>query len=110
MLVAKIARFLPRILSVVFVAFISFFALDVFGQPNWFIALMFHLLPSFILTFATLIAWQKPATGGVLFGVLAILISIASPQETLIFSIPMLIIGTLFFLSEVITKKIYSRK
>lgn len=52
----------PRALSIAFIAFLGIFALDVFDTPRGFWpmlqALLLHLLPSFVLTAALLLAWR----------------------------------------------------
>jgi hypothetical protein len=97
----KIIFWLPRVLSIVFIAFISIFALDVFDMPQWYLALFMHLIPSFILIILTVIAWKKPFIGGILFliaGLAALFFF-----RTSIF-IPVIVIGGLF-LTEVYLKK-----
>ena len=52
----------PRIISILFILFLSLFALDVFGQGYGFWetvqALFMHLLPSLLLVAALLLAWR----------------------------------------------------
>jgi len=58
----KILKWLPRVLMIIFIAFISIFALDVFGEYSGFefiVALLMHLIPSFILIIILVIAWKK---------------------------------------------------
>ena len=61
----------PRILTILFIIFISLFALDVFaaGYAWWevLVALFMHLIPSFILLAGLGIAWRWPGIGGLLF-------------------------------------------
>jgi hypothetical protein len=89
---------LPRSLSILFIAFISVFALDVFGQPQWFLALLMHLIPSFILVILTVIAWKNSRLGGFIFIAVGILLLIFSRFEALIVSIPTIILGGLFLI------------
>jgi len=66
----KIIRWLPRILSIAFVLFLSLFALDVFGEySGWQAVLGFliHLLPSFVLLAVILIAWKYDLVGAIAF-------------------------------------------
>jgi hypothetical protein len=63
----KILYWIPRFLSILFIAFISLFALDVLGEPKWFLALLIHLIPSFILAFLTMIAWKYDLVGALVF-------------------------------------------
>ena len=89
---------LPRILAILFIAFISSFALDVFAQPQWFLALLMHLIPSFILIFLTIVAWKNERLGGFIFFIAGFLLLISSRFESLIISIPAIVIGVLFLI------------
>jgi hypothetical protein len=68
---------LPRGLAILVAAFISLFALDVFdlGLGPWetFLALLMHLLPTFGLIIALVIAWRWEAIGAAVFALLALL-------------------------------------
>jgi hypothetical protein len=61
----------PRILGLVFAAFLSVFALDVFGEGYTFwrtiVALVMHLVPAMIVLAALAIAWRWPWAGGIVF-------------------------------------------
>jgi hypothetical protein len=63
-------RWTPRIGMLLFAAFISLFALDIFGQGYslWetVVGLTMHLLPTFLLLATLALAWRWPAVGGVL--------------------------------------------
>ena len=65
----------PRVLCILFAGFISLFALDVFneGLPFWktIVALMIHLLPTFVIVGILVVAWRREWLGGVLFIALA---------------------------------------
>jgi hypothetical protein len=67
----------PRILSIVFILFISVFSLDVFGEGNGFwgtlLAFLVHNIPSFVLLAVLLIAWKHELAGTVAFGLFGIL-------------------------------------
>jgi len=89
---------LPRILAIIYIVFFSIFALDVFNQPQWPLALFMHLIPSFILTFITLIAWKQEKTGGFLFLASGIIMIIFFHSVTI--AVPAFIIGLLFFLKN----------
>jgi len=92
----KIFYWLPRVLAILFIAFISIFTLDVFGEPQWFLALLIHLIPSFILIILTIIAWKHEQLGGLLFIVGGVFMLVSSRFESLIISIPAIVIGMLF--------------
>ena len=95
-MVKKILYWLPRILSVLFIAFISVFALDVFGEPQWFLALLIHLIPSYLLIAITVIAWRQETLGGSLFLIAGLILLIFTHFEALIIGIPAFVIGALF--------------
>jgi hypothetical protein len=61
----------PRIAGILFVLFISLFALDIFDERLGFwgtiVGLFMHLLPSILLTIAIVIAWKREWFGALLF-------------------------------------------
>jgi hypothetical protein len=61
----------PRLAGILFILFISLFALDVFDTGLGFwgtaLALFMHLIPSILLTIAILLAWRREWVGAVLF-------------------------------------------
>ena len=108
----------PRILSLVFILFLSLFSLDVFDMHLGFLGtvlgLFMHNVPSLILLGAVLLSWKKnEIIGGITFifaGVfyfLLIFISILrnSPEEmyeiiwTILISGPAIFIGVLFLVN-----------
>lgn len=66
-----ILYYLPRVIGVSAILFISSFALDVFvaGEPlsRILVGLSIHLIPSFVLVFILAIAWKFARLGGALF-------------------------------------------
>jgi len=62
---------IPRVLAIAFIVFISLFALDAFSGGDPLMRKLEHfliqLIPSFILALVLLIAWRKPLLGGSLF-------------------------------------------
>lgn len=92
----KIFYWLPRILSILFIAFISIFALDVFSEPQWLLALFMHLIPSYFLIAITIVAWKHEMLGGFLFLIAGFALLIFTHLDALIISIPAFIIGVLF--------------
>ena len=62
----------PRALSILFIAFLSLFALDVFDGHLGFwqtaLALTMHLIPSFVLIAALVLAWRWEWIGAALYG------------------------------------------
>ena len=61
----------PRALAILFIAFISMFALDVFGENLGFwrtlLALTIHMTPSFVLIGALAVAWRWEWIGAVIY-------------------------------------------
>ena len=63
---SKLLYWSPRAVSLLFVAFISLFALDVFGEYTGFlllVALFMHLIPSLILLLVVMVAWRYELVG-----------------------------------------------
>lgn len=92
----KFLYWLPRIISILFIIFISSFALDVFENPQWFLPLLIHLIPSFILIILTIIAWKYERFGGFAFIVAGLLLLIFTNFKSPIIFIPIIVIGALF--------------
>ncbi len=61
----------PRALSIAFIAFLSLFALDVFGEGlgvwRTVLALTIHLIPSLVLVAALILAWRWEWIGAALY-------------------------------------------
>ncbi|MBK8900528.1 MAG: hypothetical protein IPM53_05050 [Anaerolineaceae bacterium] len=98
----RILYWLPRVLSIVFALFISLFALDVFGEGYSFwetvLALLMHLIPTFLVLIALIIAWRWERVGALLFVVLAGLYLSVSRAESWSWIIagPLLLLAILF--------------
>ncbi len=77
----RVLLWTPRILGIMFAAFISIFALDVFGEGYGFwktvLALLLHLIPTGIILVVLALSWRWEWVGGVLFVALAALYLIA---------------------------------
>jgi hypothetical protein len=62
---------IPRVAGVLFILFISLFALDVFSESyesgKTLIALFVHLIPTLILSIALILAWKQKLPGALLF-------------------------------------------
>lgn len=76
----------PRVLSIAFIAFLSLFALDVFGEGYGFwktlLALKLHLIPSLVLIAVLVLAWRWEWIGAVLFaaaGMLYVILVLPRP-------------------------------
>jgi hypothetical protein len=100
----------PRALCIVFALFISLFALDVFdeGKGFWgtFLALLMHLIPTFLLLFVLAISWRREWIAGILFpllGVLYVVWAWSKPfgvwSTLLLMAGPLVLTGALFLLN-----------
>jgi hypothetical protein len=73
----RILFWAPRVLSIILIALLSLFALDVFDEHSglWqtLPALMVHLIPSFVLIVALILAWRWEWIGAVLYGAAGLL-------------------------------------
>lgn len=67
----------PRVLSIIFIAFLSLFALDVFDGHHSFwqtvLAFIIHLIPVFVLIGALILAWRWEWIGAALYGIAGLL-------------------------------------
>ncbi|HMA59988.1 MAG TPA: hypothetical protein VKN64_06820 [Halanaerobiales bacterium] len=71
---------IPRILAIIFIIFISLFALDSFGTDapltQEIIGFLIHLIPTFFLVIILYIFWKKPLYCGLSYIVLAVFFTI----------------------------------
>lgn len=115
---------LPRLLCILAIAFLSLFALDAFS-PNLSFwqqigAFFMHLIPSFILLALLILAWYKELIGGILFVIIGLGLSpfVFSHNYQMNHSVPMslgiimtitipfAIVGVLFLISHYKRKKL----
>ncbi|MBN2454655.1 hypothetical protein JXB11_03860 [Candidatus Woesearchaeota archaeon] len=105
----KLLYWTPRVLGIAMVLFISLFALDVFGQGVgvWMTlaALLIHLVPTYLLVIALLVAWKREKIGAIIYLLLAlgyIILSGGRQHFTayLFITVPLLITGVLFALQK----------
>jgi hypothetical protein len=72
----KLFHWLPRVICIIAVLFISLFALDAFapGLTIWrqLGAFFVHLIPSFILLALLIVAWKWEMIGGLIFLILGL--------------------------------------
>ncbi len=110
---AVILNWIARILGILFALFISLFALDVFvpgvSLGNILLALVMHLIPTYIILILLWIAWKRPLAGGILFILAGAAYPILASGEDLIAflligGIP-IIIGILFLLGAILKNK-----
>lgn len=108
----KINKFIfwsPRVLSILFIAFLMLFSLDIFDMNAGFwgtlLGLFMHNIPALILLLVLIISWKREWIGGIVF-ILAgffYLFLIAKNvsfsralSSVLIISVPTFIVGILF--------------
>jgi hypothetical protein len=102
----KILHMAPRILSILFIIFLSLFAFDVFEGPFsaiMIVGFLIHLLPSLALLLLTLAAWRFSFIGAIVFIGFALLYPMIAGFDRpwswyALLSGPTLIIGLLYFI------------
>lgn len=69
--VSKFVYWTPRILSIIFIIFLTLMSLDVFGTGLGFwgtlVGLLMHNIPVFILLAILIISWKHEIVGGIAF-------------------------------------------
>jgi len=106
----------PRILCILFAGFLSFFALDVFGEGYgvWktILALLIHLIPTWIFLVVLIISWRWELVGAVLFtgvGFFYLLTTLRHMSWILPISGPLFLLGILFLLNWLHRKELRTR-
>ena len=96
----------PRVLCLLFAAFLSIFALDVFGEGHGFwktaLALVMHLIPTGIILVILAISWRWEWVGGILLiglGAWYIATNLNHPNWCLTICGPPIFTGVLFLIS-----------
>ena len=115
---SKVFYWLPRIICILAILFVSLFALDSFGGGKTIgqqlIAFLIHMIPSFILTTFLIAAWKWELIGGILFIVIGIVMSPiifnhnydmnqsvwTSLVVILLITFPFILVGALFTISH----------
>ena len=110
----KTLYWLPRILAILYILFISMFALDAFGEGYNIIkaavAFLIHLIPSFILLAVLWVAWSREKLGGILFMIIGISYILlawgkADPLAYAIMTGPLFLIGLMFIFNGFLKNK-----
>lgn len=114
----KVLHWVPRILCILAILFISLFALDSFSSERTFLqnaaVFMMHLIPSFVLLAVLIIAWKWEKVGGIILIIISLVFCIfvfilnynrthsiaTSIMITLILDIPFVLAGILFIRSH----------
>lgn len=98
----------PRVICIVFAAFLAIFALDVFSTPGGFwykaLALFMHLIPTGIVLIVLAIAWRREWIGAVFFPLLAAfhLVTKSGQLHGSAYAVidgPLLLLGILFLIN-----------
>jgi hypothetical protein len=120
----KIFHWLPRVICIVAILFISLFAADAYDPKLAFfqqvLAFIMHLIPSFILVIFLVVAWKWELAGGILFGIIGLgtgpwvfmhnyqmnhSVAMSTGIVSLI-CLPFVVVGGLFILSHFLKRKI----
>ena len=106
--VKRLLFWTPRILCILFAVFVSLFALDVFGEGYGFwgtmLALLMHLIPTFVILIVLAISWRWEWVGGIMFIALGVLYLVMSWgrfhwSAYLLISGPLFLVGVLFLIN-----------
>ena len=100
-------RWVARCMAIAFILFVSAFALDVFGESDWLLALIIHLIPSYILIALTAVAWKMDIMGGILFLVVGIIFMAVTRLEGYVLYVPAFTLGLLFLVSGWLKNQTY---
>ncbi|MCB9082284.1 MAG: hypothetical protein H6555_11290 [Lewinellaceae bacterium] len=119
----KILFWVPRIMAILAILFVSVFALDAF-QPGATLTqqltdFFIHLIPSFVLLAVLLLAWKRELAGGIIFALIGLVTSPIvfmlnyrmnhsigmSLSIILLITIPFLVIGVLFIWGHIGKRK-----
>ena len=114
----KAIYWIPRIIVMIFILFISIFSFDVFSEytfPMVLLALLMHLIPSIVLIVLLIVAWKWEKMGGILFILLAIIFTFwfnlyKDIISFLLIGLPVLVVGILFLISSKVNKNKFVKK
>jgi hypothetical protein len=119
----KIIHWLPRILCILAILFVSMFALDSFeqGMPlgKQLVGFFMHLVPTFILVVFLVVAWNWELIGGIMFVIIGLGLLpfiymmnyhmnhsvMMSLGVVLMINFPFILVGILFVLSHFLKAK-----
>lgn len=92
----------PRILSLLFAAFLALFALDVFDEHSGFWqvlgALLMHLIAPLLVLILLAISWRWPMMGGALFLLVGLAYVATASLTYAVIAVPLFLVGVLFLL------------
>jgi len=119
----KVIHWLPRIICILAILFVSMFALDAFNPEKTIWQqigdFLMHLIPSFVLIIFLIIAWKREFIGGIIFTLIGLGFSPfifmhnynmnhsvwMSLMIILLITMPFVIVGILFIVSHKMKKK-----
>lgn len=118
--IAQLIYWLPRILSILFIAFLAMFSLDIFDGNYGFwgtiLGLFMHNIPVFILITLLIFSWKREWLGGIVFILGGIILMLTNALKnnfewymisyTFIIAGPAFLIGILFLIDWQRKKKI----
>ena len=93
----------PRVLCIFFALFLGLFALDVFNEGYGFgetiLALLIHLIPTYLVIIALAVAWRWEWAGSILFIALAVFYLASSGGGSWVIFGPLFLLAVLFLLN-----------
>jgi hypothetical protein len=110
----KILFWIPRVIAILAVAFLTLFSLDCFGSgqslKNQVYCFLMHNIPSLILIFILIYFWRKDLILGILFIVAAFVLAIrfdgfGKNWGVLIIAAPILLAGILYLINYFLEKR-----
>lgn len=125
--IIKIFHWLPRIICILAILFISMFALDSFAPELTFWqqvgGFLIHLVPSFILVGILIVSWKRELIGGIIFVLIGLGLSpfifkhnynmnnsvSMSLGIILMITFPFIVVGILFIINHFIKKRLHKK-
>jgi hypothetical protein len=114
----RVLYWTPRVICILSAAFISIFALDVFdeGRDLWgtLLALLIHLIPTYVVIIALVVAWHWEIVGAIAFNALGLAYIIWAWgrfhwSAYVVIAGPLFIVGILFLLNWIYRPELRSR-
>jgi hypothetical protein len=113
----QVFHWLPRIICILAILFISIFAADAFEQGLS--AVLIHLIPSFVLLTFLIVAWKWEFIGGIIFTLIGLGFTpfifmvnynrnhsiLGSLFIILVITFPFIVVGILFIVSHLLKRK-----
>ena len=113
----QVFHWLPRIICILAILFISIFAADAFEEGLS--AVLIHLIPSFVLITFLIIAWKWEFIGGIIFTLIGLGLTpfifmlnynrnhsiFDSLLTLLLITFPFIVVGILFIVSHLLKRK-----